>query len=145
MIGGGIGVAMILYMLFDSNELSKINIPLYSVVLLFFGYSVFCGGLCLESKKTALRYSMINQFLQLISFSISGYCYNYVAGLYLMLLLDLTNYTGISVNFGISKFDLIINGQLQQTYINVNLIAMGLIYWINKIAKNQRTEKGKSN
>jgi hypothetical protein len=45
------------------------------------------------------------------------------------------------VGSGISKLDLNINNQHERADINFNLIAFGLIYWIDKLMKKSRTEK----
>ena len=59
-IGGGIGAIMVLISLIKTTQFSGINILVFSIMLIFFSYSIFCGALCLNNKETALRHSLIN-------------------------------------------------------------------------------------
>ena len=44
-------------------------------------------------------------------------------------------------NIGISKFDFNINREYERAEINFNLVAFGLIYWIDKLIKKVKEEK----
>jgi hypothetical protein len=140
-IGGGIGALIILYSLFTAAQLSGLNILIYVFMLLFFIYSIFCGTLCIQHKANALTHSLINQFLQLIGFAVFSVAFSYVAGLYLSVGLDLSNSVNMKFNIGISKFDFNINRELERAEINFNLVAFGLIYWIDKLMKKLKEEK----
>lgn len=140
-IGGGIGALIIFYSLFTTAQLSGLNILIYVFILLFFSYSIFCGALCIRHKNNALIHSLINQFLQLISFAFFGFAFSYVAGLYLSVGLDLSNSIDMKFNFGISKFDFNINLEHERAEINFNLVAFALIYWIDKLTKKVKEEK----
>ena len=140
-IGGGIGVLIILYSLFDATQLAGLNILIYAFMFIFFAYSIFCGTLCLQSKDTALRHSLINQFFQLIGFAFFGIAFSYIAGLYISVGLDLSTSVDMKFNFGISKFDFNVNREHEWVEVNFNLVALGFIYWIDKLAKKIKTEK----
>jgi len=140
-IGGAIGVIMILISLFGTTQFAGLNILIYTFMFIFFAYSTFCGTLCISSKQTALRHSLINQFLQLLGFAFFGFAFSYVAGLYLTIGLDLSKSIEVKFGFGISKFDFNINRGAERVDISFNLVAFGLIYWIEKLAKKIKTEK----
>ena len=140
-IGGGIGILIILYALFTSTQFSALSISFYVFSFFLFAYSIFCGILCLQSKNAALTHSLINQFLQLISFAFFGFAFSYVAGLYISVGLDLSKSIDVTFNFGISKLDFNINNERDRADINFNLVAFGLIYWIDKLIKKIKTEK----
>jgi hypothetical protein len=130
-IGGSIGDLIILYSLFTTVQLSGLNILIYVFMLLFFAYSIFCGTLCLKHKDDALTHSLVNQFLQLISFAFFGFAFRYVAGFYLSIGLDFSNSIDLKFNIGISKFDFNINREAERAEINFNLVAFGFIYLLD--------------
>ena len=140
-IGGGIGVIIILYSLFTTTQLAGPNVLIYIFMLLFFAYSIFCGTLCIKHKTNAMKHSLINQFLQLIGFAFFGFAFTYVAGLYLSVGLDLSNSIDMEFDVGISKFNFNINREHERAEINFNLVAFGLIYWIDKLVRRIKTEK----
>jgi hypothetical protein len=71
LIGGGVGVGFGL-MRFIQNQTTTANLVSISIMLMFFGYSIYCGVACLGFKKNGLRHSLVNQFLQVIGFAVLG-------------------------------------------------------------------------
>jgi hypothetical protein len=140
-IGGAIGVVVILISLVDPIQFSGLIILVYAFMFSFFAYSIFCGTLCVKSGEMALRYSLINQFLQLLSFAFFGFSFSYFAGIYMIIGLDLSKSIEINLGFGISKFNVNINGDAERTEINLNLVALALIYWIEKLKKKIKDRK----
>ena len=140
-IGGAMGLVLIIALALATLKFSALNILIIILMLAFFIYSILCGILCLRSKPGATAHSLINQFLQLISLTVAGFSFKYVAGAYLTLGLDLSKSFEIAFGFGISGFNFEINEQLNDTVINLNLVALGLIYWIDKLRKKIKEEK----
>jgi hypothetical protein len=140
-IGGGIGALMILYALFTTAEFPGLSMLIYFFMFLFFAYSIFCGTLCLKNRDNALTHSLINQCLQVIGFAFFGFAFAYVAGVYVSIGLDLSNSINMKFNIGISKFDFNINRETERAEVNLNLVAFGLIYWIDKLMKKIKKEK----
>ncbi len=132
---------MILFSLFDTTQFAGLNILVLAFMFIFFAYPVFCGTLCLKSKESALRHSLINQFLQLLGFAFFGFAFSYVAGIYLSIGLDLSKSIDVKFDIGVSKFDFNINREAERAEINFNLVAFGLIYWIEKLTKKLKAEK----
>ena len=141
-IGGAIGIIIVLNILFHL-ELAALglNLLFYFVMILFFSYSVYCGILCIKLKTAALQFSLVNQFLQLLGFSFGGFTFKYVAGFFLSAGLDITNELHVSFNLGISTFQIYIVQEPITNYINFNLMALFLIYIIDKLKKEQKLEK----
>lgn len=140
-VGGGTGFLKMLYSLFTTAQISGLLILINILILGFFIYSILCGTLCLKYKDNALTHSLINQFLQLISFACFSFSFIYVSGLYLSIGLDLSNSIAITFDFGISKFDFKIYSENVIAEMNFNLVAFGLIYWIDKLIKKIKEEK----
>ena len=140
-IGGGIGELFILYSLFSPIQVSGFEVLVYIFMLLFFGYSIFCGTLCIKHTNNALTHSFINQILQLIGFAFLGVAFSYIAGVYLSVGFDFSSSVELKFGFGLSEFDFNLNRQYERTEIHINLIALGLIYWIGKISAKIKAEK----
>jgi hypothetical protein len=140
-IGGAVGVFLILYLLLISGQFSGLVILLYALMLLFFGYSVYCGILCIKSRNDALTHSLINQFLQVLGFAVFGFAFSYVSGLFVSVGLDLSTSIELKFNLGISKFDFKFNREVERIEVSFNLVAFGLIYWIDRLMKAVKAEK----
>ena len=140
-IGGGIGAIMIINFLIRTTLFSELNMLIFCIMFIFFGYSIFCGILCLNTKDTALQHSLINQFLQFLGFAIFGYAFSYIAGLYLTISLDFSNLFDIKFGAGISKLDFNINREVERTEVSLNLVAFGFIYWIDKLIQKIKEDK----
>lgn len=139
-IGGGVGILFLLSSLTSFSELSIIIILILLAGLILFSFSVFCGILCLKSFNTALRYSVINQFLQIVGFAVFGFFFKYVAGIFVSAGIDLFDGFKLTFNFGISEFQLFFNRENDHAGINLNFFALGIIYWIEKIKNKRKLE-----
>lgn len=133
--GGALGIIFILWGITASSFLTGGAVLLYLFILLFFCYSIFCGILCVKAKKNALAYSLVNQILQLFGFAMMGFAFKYIAGFFFSIGLDLADSFNISFGAGISKFELNFNNEEERLEININLVALGFIYWIDNLMK----------
>ena len=84
---------------------------------------------------------MINQILQVIGIAIMGFAFQYVAGFYLTIGLDLTKSFKFSFGAGISKFDFNFNNEKERLVVDFNLVAFAVIYWIDKLMKKEKEEE----
>lgn len=139
-IGGVVGLLFILWIIFKNPLLTGITLLVYLFILLFFGYSIFCGTLCLKAKKNALGHSLANQMLQVFGLAMMGFAFKYVAGIYLTVGLDFTDSIKLSFGAGISKFDFNFNNEKDRIKVDFNLVAFALIYWIDKLIKKVKEE-----
>ena len=107
----------------------------------FFSFSIYCGFLCIRLKGNFIRLSLINQLLQIVSFSVVGIAYKFFCGIYFTVGLDLTR--SFSVNFGLGFSDLHIGLFMNQelAIVNFNLIAFAALYWVDKLSQRVKTEK----
>lgn len=83
-IGGiaGIGLMLIVVLLLIRTAPLSIATFIMLVAVALHGFSIYCGTVLLKNKyRAGLNLSMVNQALQLVSFSIGGYGYKYIAGL----------------------------------------------------------------
>ena len=140
-IGGVLGVLIIFWAIFKSQVFSELTILVYLIMLLFFCYSIFCGTLCIQTKRNALIHSLTNQILQLFGIAIMGYALKYVAGFYLTIGLDLKDSIEFKFGAGISKFDFNINNEKERLELDFNIVAFSFIIWIDKIMKKVKEEE----
>lgn len=139
-IGGAVGALVIIWSILKTPLLTGLTVLAYLFILLFFAYSIFCGIQCLTTKRNALRHSLINQILQVASFAILGFAFNYVAGIYLTVGLDLSHAFNFKMGIGISQFDFKFNSVSDRIEVDLNLVAFALIYWIDKMMKRVKEE-----
>ncbi|WP_336518556.1 hypothetical protein [Pollutibacter soli] len=136
--GGLIGIVKILFAFFVNFSFNGLEIIFYVIMLSFFIFSVFAGFACINGRSDALKFSSLNQYFQILSFSILSLSFSYIAGVYLSINFDITNSTELDLGFGYSKFSLRIDDKNEKTYVHINLIAIGLVYWIDKLkSRNQ--------
>lgn len=139
-VGGGIGVLMILWGMFQTMAFNAPLLILYTGVLALFGYSIFCGISCVQTKKKALTYSLYNQILQVIGFTFTDFSFKYVAGVHFSIGFEMRDAMHINFNPGISSVIFNINMGQEYLSLSINLIAIALIFWINKIMKRVKSE-----
>src|SRR4051794_7907039 len=90
-VGGIAGLAITIYLIAQTATITGLILLLYLIALGLYSFSIYCGTQVLKSKKHSLNISLINQYLQLISFAILGYGFKYISGLLLSVGVDLTN------------------------------------------------------
>jgi len=144
-IGGIFGILSVLYVIIILPHISRLLYSVYLFFLLFYGYSIFCGTLCLNKTRKALTYSLINQYLQLISIALLGYAFSYISGVYISVGIDLSKSIEATFDFGISKGEILFNSEPNRLELKLNLVALGLIYWIEKQNKLNKIQESTSN
>ena len=102
-------------------------------IIILYAYSIFCGILLFRKHPAALTYSLINQYLQLVGFSIMGYAFRYVAGIFLMVAADIRDGFALHFNLGLSTWNVQIGSETNYLIVSCNLVAMTLIIFINKL------------
>lgn len=139
--GGIIGLGLTGWII---SELPAISGPLLILLLIALGlyaYSIYCGILLQKGNISGLNHSLINQFLQLFSFSISGFAFQYISGIFLSAGLDLTNSFNLIFNIGISSWQMIIDAGTEPLIINFNFVALFLIVFIQRLKNKIRSEQ----
>ena len=137
-IGGAIGILIILYAIVQSTNFAGLSILLYLFMSLFFGFSILCGTICLKADEKALKFSLINQYLQIIGFAFFGFAFTYTAGLYVAVGLDFAGSTTVTFSLTLSKLDLNINREADRAEIHLNLVAIALIYWLDNLITQEK-------
>jgi hypothetical protein len=141
-VGGGIGIIFLIWLIATTFPVQGTGILSLLLMTIFFGFSIFGGWLLLEKRiETGLTLSKINQILQIFGVVFSGFTFEYVAGIMLSPGIDLENGFGFTFNFAISKLELFINGNNDAARVEFNLIAIYLVWFIQKIQHAIRSQK----
>lgn len=139
LIGGIAGLAITLYLIAQTATISGLALILYLIALGLYSFSIYCGTQVLRKKNHSLDISLINQYLQLISFAILGYGFKYVSGLLLSVGVDLTTSIDMKFNMGImSTWQMSWNSDVDKIVIDLNLVAVFFIIFIDKL-KNSKS------
>ena len=83
---------------------------------------------------------MINQLFQLFGFAVTGYAFRYIAGIYLIVGVNLLHAIEFSLGYGFLKFDFSLNQHSPDVWVSFNLIAFALVFWIESLAPGFKEE-----
>jgi hypothetical protein len=140
-IGGIAGLGLLVWLILKLNTIPDVFLPLLISAFALYFYSIYCGYLLLKKKKSGLKHSLINQCLQLISFAIAGYAFQYFSGIYLTIGIDITQSFLVNFGFGVSSWQTDINTDSRLLQVNFNLVAFCLVIFITRI-KTEMAQSG---
>lgn len=113
----------------------------FIIVTLMYLFGIYSGISCFQTKEKCLWYSSVNQYLQLVSFSIVGYGFKYVDGISLNLGFDLTTDFAIRLKMEIFSFwHIDFNSHSDVILVNLNIVALIVILLIDKMKKRMKQE-----
>jgi len=130
--GGIIGLGLTIWLVITLISFQWLLLLLFLIAFLLYAFSIYCGVMLLRNIETGLRFSKINQFLQIIHFTAFGYAFQYVSGIYLSVGIDLTTALNFTFNFGISSWQIKVNSEDPTIAVSLNLVALFLIIFIDK-------------
>ena len=131
-IGGVIGIILTIYVMTTAVSFSLLLITILIVILGLYCYSILCGVLIFKSPLTGLKYSLINQYLQILYFSIVGYGFKYLSGLYFSLEFDLGDLPSFQLQGGVSTWNINFKNAFEIKTVGINFIAILLILFIDR-------------
>lgn len=138
--GGGIGLLIGIWAVWTAAPFRiEYLFPLF-VIMVSFGYSIFCGLLCLKFSKSCFRHSLINQMLQLVHFVIYGFGLQYASGFFISLGVDLADDIKFDFGVGLSKVQINLNAGAELFNFKINIISLGIIIWISQVLHQLKVE-----
>lgn len=138
-IGGLLGIALTVWVMFSGNmvvDQTALRIGLFAGGLYIF--SILCGRMLFRNPKRGLVLSIINQLLQVIYFSFGAYGFQYVAGLRIGVGVDMVEGWIFKFRLALSSFHFSIGTDLGQKFIGINLVALFLIFWIERLMEKTK-------
>ncbi|AUC79937.1 hypothetical protein CW736_11440 [Nonlabens sp. MB-3u-79] len=140
-IGGIIGVLMILFSVygkFNSNGFFLFSLIVFNLLC---GLSIYSGILLIQKKYLkGLKFSVFTQGFQVLSFVLFGYIFDFALGVYLRLTIKLTNDSLLGLDFGFASWNLSRNANPDLTELNINFVALVLLFFIANNFDRMKTE-----
>ena len=133
-IGGILGIALTIWVMFSGEmvvDQMALRIGLFAGGLYVF--SILCGRMLFRNLRRGLVLSIINQLLQVVYFSFGAYGFQYVAGLRIGVGVDMVEGWIFKFRLALSSFHFSIGDDLGQKFIGVNLVALFLIFWLERL------------
>lgn len=131
--GGILGIALAGRALPQLTNFSEENLSLVFIAGLLYVYSVLCGVVLFKDFRRGLRLSLINQLLQVLSFAIGSFAYNFVAGFKIGFSIHFVPVWQLKLNLSLSSFQFILNEGTGQVLLGINLLALILVYLIERL------------
>jgi len=143
-IGGIIGILMMILSIYD--QLNSNGFFLFALFLFMSlcGFSIYSGILLLQKKyQKGLKFSVFTQAVQILSFVLLGYIFDFAIGIYLRLTVELTNDTIFGLDFGFTNWNLSRTANPDLIEINLNIVAIILLLFISKCLDRIKIELNK--
>ncbi|WP_276495943.1 hypothetical protein [Pontibacter litorisediminis] len=141
-MGGLLGIALTIWVMFGGGVTVTQQVLRFGIFAgLLYVFSILCGRMLLRSPVRGLRLSLVNQVLQVVYFSIGSYGFQYVSGLRVGVGLDMVGGWVFKFRMALSSFHFSAGSDLGQKFIGLNLVALFLIFWIERLLE-RKTELG---
>nr|WP_321409943.1 hypothetical protein [uncultured Carboxylicivirga sp.] len=124
-IGGVFGIGLVGWLMLRTGQ---INGPILFILLFatfLFGLSIYSGNLLFRTnrQKEGLIYSSFLQGLQIISFGMGGYAYEFFSGANATVGINLTNGFEFKISAALSTFTFNLNSGVNY-FIKINILAI---------------------
>lgn len=134
--GGIVGIILIAYDFVFIAEIPTNEYYLSPLALVLFGFSIYSGNLLLALKYSeGLKFSLINQIIQTIGFSIAGIMYVFGSGVFLSIGLDLTDDLMVEFLLWTSNIEIGVLGDKSQLMVSFNVVAIYLVFRVLNLRK----------
>lgn len=137
-LGGVIGIALLVLVMFGGEVTVTQEVLRFSILAgLLYIFSILCGRMLFRNPRKGLRLSLVNQVLQVIYFSIGAWAFQYVAGLRIGVGIDMVGGWIFKFRLALSSFHFSAGSDLGQKFVGVNLVALFLIFWLERLLEKQ--------
>ena len=143
-LGGTLGLGLTIWLTTSMDSIFGLILLFLLISVGLYSYSIYCGILLLRKKNSGLNHSQINQFLQLLNFTMFGFSFKYISGAFLSVGLDLTTSVQMHFRLGVSTWQITINDNPELFEINLNLVAFFLIVFIDRLKRKIVEEKNRT-
>ena len=133
-LGGVAGIVVTVYLIASLVSIQPVLFFLLFLATAFCCFSIFSGIKLWLNVNMGIRLSKINQLLQLIQFVAFGNAYEYLSGASFRVGINLTESFNFKFNIDlVSKYQFNFNYDNPDFIVSINLIALFLIIWIDKM------------
>ena len=110
---------------------------LFAIAFGLYIFSLLSGWLLWNQYTAGIRCSLINQYLQIVQFTIAGWAYTYISGAYFSLGVDLTYSYRILIDLGIvSTWQLKAFTQSPEVQLSFNFVAILLVVFLTHVKRD---------
>jgi hypothetical protein len=145
-LGGAFGVGLTIWL--DANLLASSQLRILSpavavagVFICLFGWCVWTGIDLWRGRRQALKFAMILFALQIPMLAVPGFSYHFYTGFMLRIAILTGGEIDAGFKLGSSGFNLYIGSDVQGLAIGVNLVALFLLIYLIRVARELADEK----
>ena len=136
-IGGLMGLIISIWAVIAFKTFTTIIILLFVIGFGLYIFSLVSGWLLWNQYTAGIRSSLINQYLQIVQFTIAGWAYTYISGCYFSLGVDLTYAYKILIDFGlVSTWQLKAFTQGPEVQLSFNFVAILLVVFLTHVKRD---------
>jgi len=136
-IGGLLGLIVTIVAIIQFPSFTPIVIFLFAIAFGLYIFSLLSGWLLWNQYTAGIPCSLINQYLQIVQFTIGGWAYTYISGGYFSLGVDLTYSYKVLFDFGIiSTWQLKAFTQTDAVQLSFNFVAILLIVFLTHVKRD---------
>lgn len=139
--GGIIGLGLSIRLISQLQDISLLLLLILLIGVFLYFFSIYCGIQILQKKDIGLKYSLANQYLQLVTFTVFGFTFQYFSGVFVAIGYDFTESFLLTFNAGVSSWKISINTDEEMLLFSFNFVAFYLIIFINKLRKEINDKK----
>ena len=133
-VGGILGIVLTLWVMLQGEVVLTQQVLRFSLFAAgLFVFSILCGRLLFRNPPRGLVLSLINQVLQVIYFAFGAYGFQYVAGLRIGFGFDMIGSWTFKFRVALSSFQFDLGTDTGQKFIAINLVALFLIFWMERL------------
>ena len=142
-VGGAFGVLLTFWLLAKTEQVSGLLLILYLAAFSLYAFSVWCGRLLLTDKYIkGLNLTIVNQAMQIISFTMLGYAFMYVSGAMLLGQIEIDHGFTMGFHFGLSsEWRIYFQSDDRSFNLAINFVAIYLLYFTDKLHTTIKNEK----
>lgn len=141
-VGGILGIVFTLWVMFRGEVVLTQQVLRFSLFAAgLFIFSILCGRMLFRNPPRGLVLSLINQVLQVIYFAFGAYGFQYVAGLRIGFGFDMIGSWTFKFRVALSSFQFDLGTDTGQKFIGINLVALFLIFWTERLLEQVKANK----
>ena len=136
-IGGLLGLIITIWAVIEFTTFTPFIILLFAIAFGLYIFSLLSGWLLWNQYTAGVKCSLINQYFQIVQFTIGGWAYTYISGGYFSLGVDLTYSYKLLIDFGIiSTWQLKAFTQTDVVQLSFNFVAILLIVFLTHVKRD---------
>ena len=139
--GGLMGLCLNIFLINSFRLYHVLLILIYIISIGLYTFSIIAGYKIFKNLKTGLKLSRINLLLQVFSFSIAGYAFQYVSGIDFSFHFFLSEAFRISATIDISTWRILLGGETGIDVLSINILAIVLLVFTQRQLKKLNREE----